>query len=123
MNKSWDVRLDSQKNGVSFFSCPHSGSGNILEVSLAVRTVAEENILEVFFSCPHGGRGKCFGRTYRGKNDQPLFKESLQTSQGSFESDSDFKKSRDVCPDSSKSGWLFLSCPAGGRGKYFAGVF
>ena len=40
-------------------------------------------------------------------------------SQDSFESDSDFKKSRDVCLDSSKSGWLFVSCSHSGKGKYF----
>ena len=78
---------------------------NILEVILAVHTVVGGNILEVFVSCPHGGRGSYFGRTYPQKNDQPCFKKSTQTSRDSFESDSDFKKSRDVYPDSSNSGW------------------
>ena len=51
-------RLDSPKSGVSCFSCPHGGRGNILKV---------------FVSCPHRGRGKYFGRTYPRKNDQPPF--------------------------------------------------
>ena len=44
-NKSWDVRLDSPKSGVSFFSCPHGGRGKYLGG---------------LFSCLHGGRGKYF---------------------------------------------------------------
>ena len=62
-NKSWDVRLDSPKSGVSFLAVRTVVGGNILEVvlavstvvggnilkiCLAVRTVVEENILEVF---------------------------------------------------------------------------
>ena len=65
--------------------------------------------------CPHGGRGKYAGRTYPRKNDQPLFEEPLQTSRDFFELDNDFKKSRDVCLDCSKSGWTFFSCPHCGR--------
>ena len=136
-------------------------------------SVFNKNLL---FSYPSLG-GKSYVRILE-TNDQPLFKESLQTSRDSLESDNDFKKSRDGCPDFSKSGWSFfrefgwmcvrmypptndqplfeesvqtsrdsfgwgynsnkswdvrldspksgvpfLSCPHGGRGKYFAGFF
>ena len=46
VDKSWDVRLNSPKSGVSFFSCPHGG---------------RRKSFVGFFSCPHGGRGKYFG--------------------------------------------------------------
>ena len=61
-NKSWDVRLDSPKSGVSFLSVRTVVGENILEFFLVVRTVIGGNILEVFFSCPHDGRGEHFGR-------------------------------------------------------------
>ena len=68
-----------------------------------------------------------FGRTdvlmYPRKNDQPLFEESVQTSRDSFGWGYNSNKSWDVRLNLPESGVSFVSCPHGGRGKYFGGCF
>ena len=48
---------------------------------------------------------RTYGRTYPQKYDQPLFESSSKTSRDSCRFHNETQKSRDVCPETSKSGW------------------